>query len=491
MMEQLTVTLRSLSAVPLLGLVALAACSDDLTAPAANTGATGVPVAMSSVALGNEVIPGRYIVSYQSGSSSAVKARVALLGGTIEWSSPDAGLALVSNLYGDDAAKLGKVKGVTGVDPDEVVSLDTPQLDGLMEAAEGGLQSQANPAGAFFYARQWNMRAVNADVAWANGYLGSPSVSVFILDSGIDYTYPDVNGLVDLGRSVNLLGTFNVNGVPFTEADTVAKYFPGKAAYTDLYFHGTHVAATVSSIGFAAAGVTSKTTLVAVKVCSYLNRCPTSSILNGVIYAADQGADVINLSLGGSFAKAGNGQFIGLVNKTYNYARAKGSTVVVSAGNDAIDLDHDGNSYKNYCSTPATICVAATGPTFRASVNGPFENVNAPAYYTNYGRSAINVAAPGGNSGINNNFVYAACSQTSLVIPQCQTGIFIIGAQGTSMSAPHVSGAAALLAAAGVSNPSQVRAILQNSASDLGQPGTDPFYGKGFLNVAGALGLTP
>ena len=484
-------TLRLPSVLPLLGLLALAACADDPVAPASPDGAIGVPVAMSSVVLDNAVIPGRYIVSFQGGGAFALKTKVALLGGTLDWSSPDAGLAVVSNLDADGAASLGKLKGVTSVDPDELVSLDVPQLDGLLDATEAGTQSQTNPAGSFFYARQWNMRAVGADVAWANGYLGSPSVSVFILDSGIDYTYPDVNGLVDLGRSVNLLGTFNVNGVPFTEADTVAKYFPGKAAYTDLYFHGTHVAATVSSVGFAAAGVTSRTTLVAVKVCSYLNICPTSAVLGGVIYAADQGADVINLSLGGSFAKAGNGRFVGLVNKTYNYARAKGSTVVVSAGNSAIDLDHDGNSYKSYCSTPATICVAATGPTFRGSVNGPFENVNAPAYYTNYGRSAINLAAPGGNTGTNANFVYAACSQTSLVIPQCQTGIFIIGAQGTSMAAPHVSGAAALLAAGGVSNPAQVRAILQNSATDLGEPGTDPFYGKGFLSVAAAVGITP
>src|SRR5204863_176925 len=74
--------------------------------------------------------------------------------------------------------------------------------------------------------------------------------------------------------------------VPFTEADTVQKYFPGKEVYTDLFFHGTHTAATVSSNAVRAAGVTSRTTLVAVKVCGYINDCPFSSILNGVIYAA-------------------------------------------------------------------------------------------------------------------------------------------------------------------------------------------------------------
>jgi subtilisin family serine protease len=486
-------TPRFLSAFSMVAILALGACAEEPTAPETSSPrAIEVPGAFLSAAdLDGTTLPGRYVVSFNGSSVRAMGVKVERLGGTLEWVSSGAGLAAVSGIDAAGAAELGKIKGVSAVDADVAVSLDLPAMDAALEVAAGGTESQSNPAGSFFYARQWNMRAVGADVAWAAGALGSSSVSVFILDSGIDYLYPDVNGLVDQSRSINLLGTFNVGGVPFTEADTVAKYFPGRAAYTDLYFHGTHVAATVSSLGLAAAGVTSKTTLVAVKVCSYLNICPTSAILGGVIYAADNGADVMNLSLGGSFAKAGNGKFIGLVNKTYNYARSKGTTVVVSAGNSAIDLDHDGNSYKSYCSTPATVCVSATGPTYRASVNGPFTDVDAPAYYTNYGRSAINVAAPGGNSGINSNFVYAACSQTSLVIPVCQTGIYIVGAQGTSMAAPHVSGAAALLVAAGASNPAQVRAALQNTADDLGQPGTDPFYGKGRLNVARAVGAIP
>jgi len=149
---------------------------------------------------------------------------------------------------------------------------------------------------------------------------------------------------------------------------------------------------------------------VAVKVCGYINECPFSSILNGVIYAANNGADVINMSLGGPFPKAGNGRFVGLLNKVFNYARSKGVTIVVSAGNSAADLDHDGNTYWTFCNTPSVICVAATGPTALASVNGPWTDVDAPAYYSNFGRSAVDVAAPGGNNDV--TFVWAACSQT-------------------------------------------------------------------------------
>ncbi len=303
-------THRFFPALSMVAILALGACAEEPTAPEASSPrAIEIPGAFLSAAdLDGTTLPGRYVVSFNGSSVRAMGSKVERLGGTLEWVSTGAGLAAVSGLDAAGAAELGKVKGVSAVDADVAVSLDQPELDGTLEVAAGGIESQNNPAGSFFYARQWNMRAVGADVAWAAGALGSSSVSVFILDSGIDYLYPDVNGLVDQSRSIDLLGTFNVGGVPFTEADTVAKYFPGRAAYTDLYFHGTHVAATVSSLGLAAAGVTSKTTLVAVKVCSYLNICPTSAILGGVIYAADNGADVMNLSLGGSFAKAGNGR---------------------------------------------------------------------------------------------------------------------------------------------------------------------------------------
>ena len=113
-------------------------------------------------------------------------------------------------------------------------------------------------------------------------------------------------------------------------------------------------------------------------------------------------------------------------------------------------------------------------------------NEDALAGYSNYGSSAISVAAPGGNASA----VWAACSRTSLVIPICQTGTFIVGLGGTSMASPHVAGTAALVVEdVGHGNPAQVRARLQKTADDLGKPGTDPAYGKGRINVPAALGL--
>jgi subtilisin family serine protease len=301
-----------------------------------------------------------------------------------------------------------------------------------------------------------------------------------ILDTGIDYLYPEVAGLVDLSRSISFVPDDDV---------LVSIFFPGRHPVTDLHFHGTHVASTAVSHSYIVAGVTTQTTLMGVKVCSVYGSCPFSSVIAGVLHAADNGADVANLSLGGGFTKAGNGAYVGFINRVYNYANSLGMTVVVSAGNDALDLDHDGNLYKTYCSTPNNLCISATAPTAGAGRSGPWTDVDALAPYSNFGRSAINVAAPGGASIANSaGWVWAGCSQTSLRIPICQTGIYILGVYGTSMAAPHVSGLAALMVEDVGRNPGRVRARIQQSADDLGQPGTDPAYGKGRINVGAAVG---
>lgn len=466
------------SGLALCALAAVAACSD--------TSSTGPSGTASSAATPQASNPtGRHIVEFAGAAPADFAARVTALGGSVVWSSGDAGLATVSGLNATAAATLSRRPGVKSVNDDITISLEAPMLGAVADAGVDGVASEAAPATSFFFARQWNMRAVHADQAWAAGFLGSPNVSVFLLDTGIDYNYIDLQGRVDLTRSVDLLGTFSVGGVPFTEADTVHKYFPSRLPFTDLYFHGTHVGATISSNAIAAAGLTSRTTLVAVKVCAYLDICPLSSVLNGVIYAADHGADVINLSLSGGFVKAHQGAHVSLINRTFNYARSKGVTIVVAAGNSAADMDHNGNEYVTYCNTPAVICVSATGPTAQASVNGPFTAVDAAAGYSNFGRSAVDLAAPGGNA---NSFVYAACPATSLIVPVCGTGIFVIGAQGTSMASPHVAGTAALLVEQLGRNPGAIKARLLGTADDLGQNGTDPFYGKGRLNVARAVG---
>ena len=469
-----------LSALVLLGAVA---CGDETTTAPATSPETGG--ATTALAAGGS---GRHIVTFGSGGIPAdFTARVEALGGTVPRSYPQIRVAYADGLDAAGAAALAASGGVTQVFADPEVELVMPSAMTEAVSAEAGIESPSAPQTAFFFPRQWNMRVVGANLAWAAGRLGSPSVRVGILDTGLDYTHLDMVGSVDLAASRN----FVPGDVPL-----VQQFFPGQPDWIDLHLHGTHVGATVSSNAIAAAGVTSGVTLVAVKVLGANGRSQGSSVLDGLMYAAlpqpdGAGVDVINMSLGGTFTKKAAPGFVSVINAAMNFAATQGVTVVVSAGNSAFNLDNDKNGYKTYCNAPKVLCVSATGPSSQAGINGPFFNVDAFALYSNFGRSAIDVASPGGwgtlTAGV--SFVSAACSRFSLLLPICQTGTFVVGVQGTSQAAPHVSGLAALLVESLGRNPDAIRDAILDGADDLGASGTDPLYGKGRINIPASLGL--
>lgn len=470
----------------LAGLVGLTACIDNPAAP-------GFPASPPLTAAGNPTFSSadlgtptdRHIAVLTSSSSipQDFDARVAALGGTIEASYAAIGVAVVSGLSDEAAADLQAADDVAAVDRDFEYQFIDPITDAQVEAAgEVAPFSPADPTTAFFYPRQWHLRAVHADAAWAAGRLGSPSVTVAILDTGIDYRHADLNGRVDLSRSVSF--------VPSDDAFLAAN-FPGAHPIADLHFHGTHVSATISSNALAAAGVTSQLTLIGVKVLSRTGSGATSGVLAGIMYAADAGADVINMSLGTRFPilKANIPGLASIFNRVLNYAHRQGVVVVVAAGNENINMDTFGDDwYLPYCTTTQVVCVSALGPTSAGSVNGPWANVDNKASYSNFGVEYISVAGPGGTGGTRS--VWAACSGFSIQIPVCRTGTFIVGVSGTSMATPHASGIAALIVEqVGANQPGKVRARLQQSSDDLGVEGADPIYGKGRINAARAIGL--
>lgn len=406
-----------------------------------------------------------HIFRFNGNVPASFESSATAAGGTVTSRHAEAGIAVVRGLSDSQAESLAATTGAAEAVADVGVTLRLGTLGDKIEDESVDV-NVASPADAIMYPYQWHLRAIGADQAWSAGRLGSPDVTVAVIDTGVDYQHADLAGRVDLSRSVSF--------VPSDDAD-VAAIFPGKHPVTDLYYHGTHVAATISSNAHVAAGVTSNVTIMGVKVLSRWGEGTFSGVLDGLIWAADHGADVANMSIGDIMFKSGNGKLASVMQRAFNYAHRKGTLVVVAAGNESIDLDHDGNAYKMYCDAPNVVCVSATGPDDEL------------AWYSNYGRSAITVAAPGGTV---NDRVWAACSRTSLLVPFCQDYDEVLGLLGTSMAAPHVSGLAALLVEdIGHGKPSQVKARLQQSADDLGQKGTDPFYGKGRINVPRALRL--
>jgi len=252
------------------------------------------------------------------------------------------------------------------------------------------------------------------------------------------------------------------------------------------------VTSIVASNANVVAGINRYVTLLAVKINDSTRASSASRFLSGIVYAADQGADVINISDGRQFNKKNSPGTIAAFERAVNYAFRKGALLVTVPFNDAADLDHNGDLVRLPCEAANAICAAATGPTSSAGAEGPWENVDAPAPYSAFGRSAISVAAPGGTLPLFTK-VWLPCTTTPSATtprPECRAHQPVAQSLGTSFAAPHVAGLAALLVAQlGHGNPALIRARILQSADDLGEPGTDPYYGKGRINIARALGI--
>jgi len=273
-------------------------------------------------------------------------------------------------------------------------------------------------------------------------------VTVSVVDSGIR-------------KGTDLANTCFVSGWDFVGNDSDP---------TDENGHGTHVAGTVAQStnnNLGVSGIAYKSCLMAVRVLDANGSGTYANVAAGIRWAADRGAKVINLSLGGDADSQ-------TLKEAVAYAYQKGVTVVAACGNDN----------KPNCLYPAAYdgYVIAVGAT-------QYDETKAP--YSNYGPS-LDLVAPGGNTSLDQNgdgYGDGVLQQTFTKSGQTITwGYYFF--QGTSMAAPHVSGIAVLLISAGRANtPDQVRAILQQTVEDKGTPGIDDVYGWGLVDAAAALGV--
>jgi lantibiotic leader peptide-processing serine protease len=439
-----------------------AACADNSLPTSASSDLTRISTSAALTGAPKHLV-------YFTGNSvpSDFEATIASLGGHLEVAYEEVGIAVVEGLSPASVEQLSAASGIAAVDEEYSFKfLD----DNAVPDATSVIASPTDPTKAAAYAAQWNMRAVGANVAWAAGHLGSPAVKVAILDTGIDYLHPDLVGRVDLANSASF--------IPSDDA-LVGMFFPGRHVSTDLHVHGTHVAATVASNSNLVAGVTTRTTLMSVKIIGVTGSGGTVPFLNGLLFATNRGANVINLSLGVRDLMSRKEKevkaFERLVDRLFGYAHSKGVIIVAAAGNEAQNLDTK-HSYKGYCSSSYVICVSATTSSSQL------------ASYSNFGEKDVDIAAPGGTPTAP---ILGPCSTSTLLIPACQTNpTVIIGLIGTSQATPHVSAAAALvLAKSPKASPGAVEGALLGGATDIGPKGKDASFGRGLLNIPAALGL--
>lgn len=474
-------------------------CTDAPTSPPTPPPSPTAPLLSGSSASG--IPTGKTVVVFNDTTSIPLAGLtlVRSLGGVITAQWDDIGVAFVTGLTASALSVLQGNSLVAAVGNDRIIDwLPRLTIGGVTDAGPGAL-AHRNPAQASFYAdgRQWGPRIIEADKAWAVGLQGTPSTRVAILDTGIDYGNREMVGLVDLAASTSF-SELIVAEAGIGATVPVEPQVPGDEPYMDNHFHGTHVASTVASNSIGVAGVAPHVTLIAVKVLNFLGSGSFESVASGIRHAAGPAnADVINMSLGAVVEPAEEGvpALLELMSRTIRSAEKQGTIVISAAGNDALDLDA-GTVVSTPCEQ-STICVSATGPLLQ-------QNFDQPATYTNFGATAIEVAAPGGNFVDGDDTAYqtedliiGACSRrtTQPALAPCRASTdgvayFYAWAAGTSMASPHAAGVAALVKSyAPTLSVTGLRARVLHSADDVQAKGRDVYTNWGRINVARALGV--
>lgn len=454
---------RSFAAATAVALVS--ACTpDDAVTPVSP--ALRAPTQLSSSVSANAGTPTtRHVFLMNSDAPAGFAADVAAAGGSVSYSFAEIGVVVTDGLRDADARALAQGNGK--VERDVMLQWVPALPDAGSTVVEYSPPADAeahNPStAAFFATNQWNMRQIQAHLAWTAG-AQAPGVRVAILDTGLDDRHLDQAGLIDVAASIAF--TPSISPVP-------------GPTWRDDQYHGTHVGSIVVANGIGVSGVAPHAVLIAVKVLNASGNGTFGDIIAGIIHATNVGADVINMSLGATAPKAGGlGPLVAALNRAVNYAHANDVVVVSSAGNENEDLQHNESRIKIPCESGVGMCISATGPT------------QAKASYSNFGSSAIHVAAPGGDFGVptSQNYVLGPCSTYSVAIVACRrpnpTDPYrYVSVIGTSQAAPHVSGVAALLRARGYQQASQIITSIEDTSDDLGKPGTDQFYGRGRINA--------
>ena len=353
-----------------------------------------------------------------------------------------------------------------------------------------------------FYELQWHMDLIRMPQAWDINPGAGADVTVAVIDSGVTavnrtITFPLFDGRAIVPMAVPFAINPDLDAARFTQPRDFVFYGSGEPVL-DMVGHGTHVAGTVlqsTNNNLGLAGVAYQARLMPLKACIgywelQIERssagipgfvdprddggCPDDAVIAALRFAADNGARVINVSLGGTEPSPA---YIDAL----RYAVSRGAFVAMAAGN--------GYEEGNFTSYPASYAPQVEG----AVSVGAVGRSSRRAHYSQTG-PWLDVVAPGGDDedGGFQGLVYQTGLDAedfdpfTVVRPRFDRYV-IEPNMGTSMAAPHVAGVAALLYAQGVTNPAAIEAALKRFAVDLGAPGRDNEYGAGLIDARATL----
>ena len=439
--------------------------------------AVGAAVAASSALAQN------YVVLYKGQSVPANAAQtISAAGGTLVYSYGQIGVAIASSDSATFSQQLnanGQVAGAVGT------SGFATQLDGsVADTASAPLDAIVGipaPGGDNLSGLQWDMNQINAPAARAiNG--GSPSVLVGDIDTGLDYTHPDLAPNVDNAASVNC-----VSGAPV----------PGMVAAMDDNGHGTHTAGTIAAAknGIGIVGVAPNVRIAGIKAGNADGFFFPEAVICAFVWAGTHGVNVTNNSyfadpwLFNCRNDPGQRAIWEAERRAIKFAQQNGVLVVAAEGNQADDLAHptqdatspdDTNPVLREIHNQCAVVPVEVPGVVGVNANG---NLQLKSFYSSYGVGTADVVAPGGDSILQRTAAapngrvlstYPAWAPCSRLVTD--SGAHYCYLQGTSMASPHVAGVAALIESTGVTSPGAVKARLDNTADPIACPSEMSIY---------------
>ncbi|HUF69602.1 MAG TPA: S8 family serine peptidase [Longimicrobiales bacterium] len=431
----------------MLATAAIPACTGEPVSPPEASAA--LPEASSSLVQGVDFVEGRLLARFRPGVAEPAVAAAA--GASIERDLV-LGIRVLSVPAGRELAIAGALSNNPNVEfaePDLIRTFGNPTFVPVDDPFFGYKWDLDNDG--HIYNGSGSVLAmtgaVDADMDWLEAWeqLGAVigSARIGIIDSGIRADHEELTGRIAAQHD----------------------FFAGDTNAADDNGHGTHVAgitaaATNNGKGVSGVAFASDVRFVVAKVCGPTSRgpfssygCPLSAIAEGITWAVDNGANVLNISLGGSSGSSAE-------QSALQYARANNVLPFCAAGND-------GGAVSYPAAFPECVAVSATNWS---------DNL---ASYSNFG-SQIELSAPGGDDEHPNGYSYILSSYNN-----SSTGYAF--AAGTSMASPQAAGLGALLHALGITDDDAKLTRMINSADDLGAAGRDNLFGHGRINVFNAV----